>query len=53
MKTAETNVDETMKRLGRVPDCTVKSYQGYDINGYMFYTKDQDKKVQCKLVELE
>nr|KAJ0203709.1 hypothetical protein LSAT_V11C500288260 [Lactuca sativa] len=43
-KVAETNVDETMKRLGRGPDCRFKSYQGYDINGYMFYTKDQDEK---------
>ncbi|KAL7588025.1 hypothetical protein Lser_V15G35834 [Lactuca serriola] len=43
-KVAETNVDETVKRLGHGPDCRVKSYEGYDINGYTFYTKDQDQK---------
>nr|KAJ0199808.1 hypothetical protein LSAT_V11C600314540 [Lactuca sativa] len=43
-KVAETDVDETVKRLGRGPDCRVKSYQGYAINGYTFYTKDQDEK---------
>jgi hypothetical protein len=26
------------------PIFTVVTYQGYDINGYMFYTKRQDKK---------
>ncbi|XP_076912650.1 uncharacterized protein LOC143571021 [Bidens hawaiensis] len=26
------------------PDCRVKSYQGYDINGYTFYTNDREKK---------
>ncbi|XP_052627699.1 uncharacterized protein LOC111897517 [Lactuca sativa] len=43
-KVAETNVDETVKRLGHGPDCRVKSYEWYDINGYTFYTKDQDQK---------
>ncbi|KAK9054123.1 hypothetical protein SSX86_025200 [Deinandra increscens subsp. villosa] len=43
-KVTETDVDATVKRLGRGPDCRVKSSQGYDINGYTFYTSDQDKK---------
>ncbi|XP_076931394.1 uncharacterized protein LOC143596521 [Bidens hawaiensis] len=43
-KVKEIDVDETVKRLGDGPDCRVKSYQGYDINGYTFYTSDQDKK---------
>jgi hypothetical protein len=30
--------------LGKGPDWTVRSYQGYDINGYTFYTIDQDQK---------
>ncbi|XP_076937014.1 uncharacterized protein LOC143604403 [Bidens hawaiensis] len=43
-KVKEIDVDETVKRLGDGPDCRVKSYQGYDINGYTFYTSDRDKK---------
>ncbi|XP_021991893.1 uncharacterized protein LOC110888688 [Helianthus annuus] len=38
------NVDKTVERLGRGPDVRVTTYQGYDINGYTFYTKDQDEK---------
>ncbi|XP_021990805.1 uncharacterized protein LOC110887533 [Helianthus annuus] len=38
------NVDKTVQKLGQGPDFRVKSYQGYDINGYTFYTKNQDKK---------
>ncbi|KAK9078276.1 hypothetical protein SSX86_002333 [Deinandra increscens subsp. villosa] len=38
------NVDETVEKLGNGPDFRVKSYQGYDINGYTFYTKNQDDK---------
>jgi hypothetical protein len=30
--------------LTRDPIFTVVTYQGYDINGYMFYTEHQDKK---------
>ncbi|XP_022002359.1 uncharacterized protein LOC110899776 [Helianthus annuus] len=36
--------DKTVERLGRGPDVRVTTYQGYDINGYTFYTKDQDEK---------
>jgi hypothetical protein len=30
--------------LGRDPIFTVVTYQGYDINGYTFYTECQDKE---------
>ncbi|XP_022031474.1 uncharacterized protein LOC110932449 [Helianthus annuus] len=40
----EPNVDKTVERLGMGPDFRVISYQGYDINGYTFYTKNQDDK---------
>ncbi|XP_076908284.1 uncharacterized protein LOC143565079 [Bidens hawaiensis] len=43
-KVRETDVDEAVKRLGQGPDFIVDTYQGYDINGYTFYTRDQDKK---------
>ncbi|GJY38182.1 hypothetical protein Tco_0424546, partial [Tanacetum coccineum] len=37
------NVDKTVEKLGEGPKCVVRSYQGYDINGYTFYTQDQDE----------
>ncbi|XP_021991056.2 uncharacterized protein LOC118486217 [Helianthus annuus] len=37
-------VETLVEQLGQGPDYRVKSYQGYDINGYTFYTKDQDGK---------
>ncbi|KAD4585589.1 hypothetical protein E3N88_23190 [Mikania micrantha] len=43
-KVMTNKVDETVKRLGQGPDFKVKSYQGYDINGYTFYTEKQDQK---------
>ncbi|KAD0605065.1 hypothetical protein E3N88_43995 [Mikania micrantha] len=43
-KVIATNVDQTVKRLGQGPYFKVRSYQGYYINGYTFYTKDQDEK---------
>jgi hypothetical protein len=30
------------------PILTVVTYQGYDINGYTFYTEQQDKKSTCQ-----
>ena len=30
--------------MARGPIFTVMTYQGYDINGYTFYTEQQDKK---------
>ncbi|XP_076924735.1 uncharacterized protein LOC143587292 [Bidens hawaiensis] len=38
------DVDTIVKTLGHGPENRVKSYQGYKINGYTFYTKDQDEK---------
>jgi hypothetical protein len=32
------------KKLARGPIFTVVIYQGYDINGYTFYTEQHDKK---------
>ena len=37
-------VDERLRKLAKGPFFTVTTYQGYDINGYTFYTIDQDKK---------
>ncbi|XP_074300605.1 uncharacterized protein LOC141631892 [Silene latifolia] len=37
-------VGETVKWLAYGPNTEVKSYEGYDINGYCFYTKRQDNK---------
>ncbi|XP_071700321.1 uncharacterized protein [Rutidosis leptorrhynchoides] len=37
------NIDKTVEALGFAPK-HVFQYQGYDINGYTFYTKTQDKK---------
>jgi hypothetical protein len=39
-----TQTSEYLKKLARGPIFTVVTYQGYDINGYMFYTEQQDKK---------
>ena len=43
-KVKTTVVDEVVEKLGGGPDCRVKTYQGYDIHGYTFYTKDRDQK---------
>jgi hypothetical protein len=40
----DTQTSEYPKKLARDPIFTVVTYQGYDINGYTFYTKQQDKK---------
>jgi hypothetical protein len=39
-----TQTSEYLKKLAHGTIFTVVTYQGYDINGYMFYTKQQDKK---------
>ncbi|XP_071686961.1 uncharacterized protein [Rutidosis leptorrhynchoides] len=36
--------DQLVKNLGPGPDILVTKYQGYDINGYTFYTHRQDEK---------
>ena len=37
-------IDEQLQWLARGPSITVMQYQGYEINGYTFYTRAQDKK---------
>jgi hypothetical protein len=41
---SNTQTSEDLKKLARGPILTVVTYQGYDINGYTFYTEQQDKK---------
>lgn len=36
--------NETVQLLGMGPSWTVDTWQGYDINGYTFYTVKQDDK---------
>jgi hypothetical protein len=43
-QSSETQTSEYLKKLARDPFFTIVTYQGYDINGYMFYTEQQDKK---------
>jgi hypothetical protein len=40
---SDTHTSEYIKKLAR-GQFTVMTYQGYDINGYTFYTEQQDKK---------
>jgi hypothetical protein len=41
---SDTQTSEYIKKLARGPIFTVMTYQGYDINGYTFYTEQQDTK---------
>lgn len=36
--------NETLQWLAKGPKFTIVTWQGYDINGYTFYTTDQDRK---------
>ena len=40
----ETMEDQVIKRLAAGTSSQVTSWQGYDINGYLFYTATKDKK---------
>jgi hypothetical protein len=40
----DTHTSEYLKKLAPGPIFIIVTYQGYDINGYTFYTKQQDKK---------
>ena len=40
----ETMEEQTIKRLAAGPSSQVTSWQGYDINGYLFYTAAKDRK---------
>jgi hypothetical protein len=44
---SDTHTSEYLKKLAYGPIFTIVTYQGYDINGYMFYTEQQDKKSMC------
>jgi hypothetical protein len=37
-------LDERLLKLAKGTFFTVITYQGFEMNGYMFYTIDQDKK---------
>jgi hypothetical protein len=41
---SDTPISEYLQKLARGPIFTVVTYQGYDINGYTFYTERQDEK---------
>lgn len=41
---ANNNVSEMIRWLARGPQLFVNTYEGYDINGYCFYTSRQDDK---------
>jgi energy-converting hydrogenase Eha subunit F len=47
---SDTPISEYLQKLAHHPIFTVVTYQGYDINGYMFYTKHQDKKEHIRIV---
>ena len=40
----ETVEEQMIERLAAGPSSQVTSWQGYDINGYLFYTDAKDKK---------
>jgi hypothetical protein len=41
---AEACADENLKAFARKPNCTVRSYTGYDVNGFSFATVAKDSK---------
>jgi hypothetical protein len=43
-QSSDTQTSEYLKKLARGHIFTIVTYQGYEINGYMFYTEQQDKK---------
>jgi hypothetical protein len=43
-QSSDTQTSEYLKKLARGSIFIVVTYQGYDINGYTFYTEQQDKK---------
>ena len=40
--------EQTIKRLAAGPSSQVTSWQGYDINGYLFYTAAKNKKTMSQ-----
>jgi hypothetical protein len=47
-QSSDTQTSEYLKKLACGHIFTIMTYQGYDINGYMFYTEQQDKKSTCQ-----
>jgi hypothetical protein len=43
-QSSDTQTSEYIKKLAHSPIFTVVTYQGYNLNGYTFYTEQQDKK---------
>jgi hypothetical protein len=43
-QSSDNETSEYLKNLAHGPIFTVVTYQGYDINGYTFYTEQQNKK---------
>jgi hypothetical protein len=43
-QSSDTQIGEYLEKLARGPIFNVVTYQEYDINGYTFYTEQQDKK---------
>jgi hypothetical protein len=43
-QSSDTQTSEYLKKLACGPIFTIVTHQGYDINGYTFYTKQEDKK---------
>jgi hypothetical protein len=41
---SDTHTSEYLKKLVHGPIFTIVTYQGYNINGYTFYTEQQDQK---------
>jgi hypothetical protein len=41
---SDTQTSEYQKKLARGPIFTIVTYEGHDINRYMFYIEQQDKK---------
>ena len=37
-------INEQLQWLARGPSITIMQYEGYEINGYTFYTRAQDEK---------
>jgi hypothetical protein len=49
-QSSKTQISEYLKKLAHDPIFTVVTYQGYNINGYMFYIEQQDKKSCIRIV---
>ena len=46
----DSTIDVQLQWLARGPSATIMQYQGYEINGYTFYTRAQDERARTKIV---